>query len=89
MMRGLRIYTPARDVSPRGGGSAFISRREDGPFYCWHDGAGPGRWYVSRVPREALPRLVPLSSADLPSSLRARLREHYGGDGSYFSLSRP
>ena len=86
LMRGLRVYAPDPRMSPQEG-PAIISRREDGPYYRWRHVAAAGSWHVSRVPRELLPPLVALSSAELPTSLRARLREHYGGgDGTSYGL---
>mgnify|MGYP003287249765 CR=1 FL=1 len=61
-------------------GTAFYSRRGDGPYYRWLYAEGAGRWRYSRVSldKPAL-RVLCLARWDaVPAALREGMVEHWG-----------
>ena len=78
-MRDLRVYSDSLSVGARGARSAFYSRRADGPVYRWLYEEEVGRWRFSRVrlSKFDLRVLCVMNLEAVPTSLRARLREHY------------
>ncbi len=76
-MQGLRVYINQQDGS-RGDG-VFYSRRDDGPYYCWHYEEELDRWTCSRVrPDDCTRSLLSLMTwKAVPVSLQAELYEHY------------
>jgi hypothetical protein len=81
-MNGLRVYTNpngTNGTNAQSGRSVFYSRREDGPYYRWRYEEGLGQWIFSRVhPSDLLPKALCIASwTAVPTTLRARLSEHY------------
>ena len=76
-MRGLRIYV--NPIGVRAESVIFYSRRADGPYYRWHYETESGQWCCSRVhlPVLTLRVLSVTTWRNVPSTLRARLTEHY------------
>ena len=78
-MRDLRVYVNRVGPGARVEGTAFYSRRGDGPYYRWLYAEGAGRWSYARVNLDRLELRV-LSVAPweaVPDALRDRLGEHY------------
>jgi hypothetical protein len=78
-VNGLRVYI--RDVVARPDSriAAFYSRKGGGPFYQWLYDDQQAVWRCSRLNCSPLtPRAFCVASwKSLPTSLRARLSEHY------------
>ena len=78
-MRELRVYVAPVGPGARGEATAFYSRRADGPYYRWLYAEGAGGWHYSRVNLDRLTlRVLCIAPWDaVPTTLRARLGEHY------------
>lgn len=76
---GLRVYiNPAGDDTP-GEPGVFYSRRSCGPYYRWSYDERTVEWHSSRVHPSflALDAFRAATWKAIPSSLQARLDEHY------------
>ena len=78
-MNGLRVYIRAVVTHADGGLSVFYSRKGGGPFYQWRYDDALAAWRCARMKASPLePNAFYVASwKSLPSSLRARLSEHY------------
>jgi hypothetical protein len=79
MLKELRVYTSAIDADAHSKDVMFYSRRANGPYYRWRYEKDLGQWRGSRMQlRELAQRDLSVASwKDVPSSLQARLDEHY------------
>lgn len=79
-MKELHVYRHPLDMNGCSEDVVFYSRRSDGPYYRWlHSECEPERWSSLRVSLSWLNRkmLSAVTWNTVPSTLRARLREHY------------
>ncbi|MDT7687419.1 MAG: hypothetical protein QOJ70_113 [Acidobacteriota bacterium] len=78
-MLNLRVYTNGVSSSAPNAERVFYCQRAGGPHYRWCDERGLGQWHFTRLhPAEWNPRILfHLNEKDMPSTLQARLAEHY------------
>lgn len=78
-MRDLRVYVGSVSGAAHDASETFYSRRADGPLYRWFYEEGTGCWRFSRVRLSSfeLRVLCVTNWGAVPTSLRARLGEHY------------